>query len=172
MSILGIRTFPDPILARKASGVGDIDREVRRLMDDMVQTMYESLGIGLAAPQVGVSSRIIVVDPSCGRDPAALLRLADPVIVSTAGDDEELEEGCLSIPDFTHRITRAGRILVQGRDPDGMLRTIEAEGMMARVLQHEIDHIEGLLFIDRLSGLKRQMVRKKLRKQAADGPLP
>lgn len=144
-----------------------VDQETRMIMNDMAETMYSAAGVGLAAPQVGISRRIIVVDVTSGTDKNGLICLANPNILSVEGV-EESEEGCLSIPYFSTKISRPSRVAVEGWDMNGDRRVIEADGLLARALQHEIDHINGILIIDRLKGIKKKMVRKKLSKQFAD----
>ncbi len=165
MAIMEIRTYPDPVLLHPAEAVAAVDETVRRLMDDMVETMYQAPGVGLAAPQVGVSSMVIVVDVTSGQDPNGLIRLANPKILSTKGA-EAIDEGCLSIPDFTAKVNRFQQVTVEGLDPKGRRVVIEAEGLLARALQHEIDHVRGVLIIDHLRGIRKELVRKKLRRKA------
>jgi peptide deformylase len=165
MAILEIKTFPDPVLRRPAAEVVSVDDEIRRLMDDMAETMYEAPGIGLAAPQVGVSKRVIVIDITYQEDPAGLICLVDPEITIFEGEGE-MEEGCLSVPDLSTAVNRHLKVTVEGLDQDGRKRVIEADGLLARVLQHEIDHINGVLILDHLRGVKKDMVKKKLLKKA------
>jgi len=139
-----------------------VDAEVRRLMDDMMDTMYEADGVGLAAPQVGVSRRIIVVDI---REPDVVpFALVNPVIVERSDEPERGEEGCLSIPGLWEVVERPARVVVEGLGRDGVSRRIEAEGLLARCLQHEVDHLDGVLFLDRISALKRRMLLKRWQK--------
>jgi peptide deformylase len=170
MAILPIRIYPDPVLQCPAEEVSSVDREVRRLMDEMVETMYDAAGVGLAAPQVGVSRRIIVIDIGGKQGPSDVICLANPTVIK-AEEEDEMEAGCLSIPDFSVKLVRAGRVTVEGLDAEGRHRTIEAEGLLARALQHEIDHIRGCLIVDRLTGLTGNLIRRKLRRQlqAASG---
>jgi peptide deformylase len=174
MALLEILTFPDPRLAKKASAVESVDPSITQLIEDMFETMYEAEGVGLAAPQVGVSKRIIVVD--CGKREAEEERplkakepyaIVNPVI--TAKDGKLVwEEGCLSVPGYTDEVERAATVRVEGLDKHGAPIAIEAEGLLAVCLQHEIDHLEGVLFVDRLSRLKSSMVKKKLKKRAQE----
>ena len=166
MAVLDIRTYPDPVLQRPAEDVAAVDDSIRQLMDDMAQTMYQAAGVGLAAPQVGVSKRVIVVDVTSRLDPSGLITLANPVILGTEGE-EFLDEGCLSIPDYLVKVARCRRISVEGLDRHGRRRLIEAEGLLARALQHEIDHVRGILIINHLTGLQGEMARKKLRQLAS-----
>lgn len=165
MAILEIKTYPDPVLAQKAEVVETFDDSLRRLLDDMAETMYQAPGVGLAAPQVGVSLRAIVVDASPKVEGAQLIKLVNPVITYAEGKSV-CEEGCLSVPGFASEVTRAKKICVEGFDEYGKPVEIETDTFLATVLQHEIDHLEGVLFIDHLGRLKRDLVRRKLKKKA------
>ena len=154
--------YPDPVLRKKAREVKRIDDRVARLAAEMAETMYAAPGIGLAAPQVGVSERVILVDVT-GPERKELITLVNPVIVEKEGT-VIFEEGCLSLPEVREKVERAARVLVRGYDLDEREREIEAEGLLAIALQHEIDHLNGVLFIDYLSRLKRDMIERKLRK--------
>jgi peptide deformylase len=168
MAILRIRTYPEEVLKKKAATVEEVDDEVRHLMDDMTETMYAAPGIGLAAPQVGVSRRIIVVDVSTTEKGQGqpLLQLANPEIIASSGE-AEIEEGCLSLPEFTTQVKRAAEVTVKAIDRDGNPVTVEANGILAIALQHEIDHINGTIILDYARGLKREFYKKKVRKQLA-----
>ena len=158
-----IFTYPDAILKAKAEPVQNIDKETRNLVDNMCETMYSAMGIGLAANQVGELKQIIVYDVNqteAGPNPAVLI---NPEIVLTDGDVVQ-EESCLSVIDFSAEVPRKERIKVRGVDKDGNPVDIEAEGLLARCLQHEIDHLNGVLFIDRISTLKRTLYNKKVKK--------
>jgi len=161
-----IRTWPDEVLRRKAEPVEAFDEELHRLVEDMLETMYAAPGIGLAAPQVGVARRVIVIDTSSRSDPEQVVVLVNPEIVEREGEVES-EEGCLSVPDYSGKVKRARRVAVRGHDRHGRPALVEGEELLARALQHEIDHLDGTLFIDRLSPLRREIVRKKLRKALA-----
>jgi peptide deformylase len=163
MAIRKIRTWPDDVLRRKAAPVVDFGDELQQLVDDMLETMYAAPGIGLAAPQVGVSKRVIVIDTSSNTEAGDLVVLANPVLVE-AEDEDELEEGCLSVPEYTAKVKRAQRVAVRGHDRHGQPVELRGEDLLARALQHEIDHLEGTLFIDRLSPFRREIAKKKLRK--------
>ena len=165
MALLEIKTYPDPILQQEAQPVEQFDDELRRLLADMAETMYEAPGVGLAAPQVGVSLRAIVVDASPRDENATLLKLVNPVVVSAEGK-AVCEEGCLSVPGFSAEVVRPSKIRVEAFDENGKSLMIETETFLATVIQHEIDHLEGVLFIDHLGRLKRDLIRKKLKKQA------
>ncbi len=162
MAVLGIRIMGDPVLRQKAEPLAEIDADTRRLIQDMFETMYEADGVGLAAPQVGVSQRVIVIDPH--EQDVKPFGLVNPVIVQSARDVERGEEGCLSIPGLKDIVERPAAVVVEGLDADGQPLHLEAEGLLARVLQHEIDHLDGILFPDRLSPLKRNMLLKKWQK--------
>ena len=142
--------------------------ELERIAKNMVETMYAAPGYGLAASQVGVLKRLIVIDVTVGEKAGSLLVLANPELVSAEGDQYE-EEGCLSIPDFTGRVHRPYRVIVSGQDIQGKERIIEGEGVLSRVLAHEIDHLNGVLFIDRLGAIKRDIIRRKIRKKVRAG---
>ncbi len=164
MAVLEIRKYPDEALKRKAEPVEAVDEALRRLMDDMVETMYAARGIGLAALQVGVSKRLIVVDVShLEGETAPLVVLVNPEIVESHGSIKT-EEGCLSLPEFLTTVERAEAVTVKGLDREGMETTVPAEGLLAVALQHEIDHLDGTLILDRASFLKREFYKKQLRK--------
>lgn len=163
MAVLEIRKYPDEILKKKASEITDIDGNVQKLIDDMIETMYKSNGIGLAAPQVGVSKRLIIVDISPREENNSLIVLINPQIVSTEGEVLS-EEGCLSLPGFITRLKRSEKIFVKGIDRKGKDIEIETNGLLGRAIQHEIDHLDGILLIDRISPLKRELFRKKYQK--------
>lgn len=153
---------PDPVLKTKCTPVPAVDDEIRALMDDMLDTMYAAPGIGLAAPQVGVTKRVIVVDVSEKDEPNAPICLANPMILWKSDEIAPHEEGCLSIPDLYADVERPVAVKVAYLDRDGEKREIEADGLLAICLQHEIDHIDGILFTDHLSALKRNMFMKKM----------
>jgi peptide deformylase len=165
MAILEIKEYPDPILKQKAKPVEHIDDSIRRLLDDMVETMYAAPGVGLAAPQVGVSLRVIVVDASPKDEGAKLMKLINPVITHSEGSISD-EEGCLSIPEISGEVVRAKKISVEALDENGKPVSFTTDTFLARVIQHEIDHLNGILFIDRLSRLKQDLIKRKLKKRA------
>ncbi|MCI0437174.1 MAG: peptide deformylase, partial [Gemmatimonadetes bacterium] len=146
-----------------ARSVDAITPDITTLIDDMIATMYAAPGIGLAATQVGVGLRIFVVDLSVGRDPAGLITMINPEFVERDGVQLE-EEGCLSLPGFTATVMRPQRVVVRGLDSHGVEQTREGTGLLARAFQHEIDHLDGRLFVDRLRGIKRDMIVRKIRK--------
>jgi peptide deformylase len=162
MSLRSILHYPDPRLRRQASPVPAVTDEVRRLVDDMAETMYDAPGIGLAAIQVNEPWRVIVIDVSQTRD--QLQVFINPEILSREGE-QELEEGCLSVPGIYEPVTRAHSIRVRALDREGQTFEIEAEGLLATCIQHEIDHLDGKVFVDYLSRLKQTRIRKKLEKQ-------
>ena len=166
MSVLTIHTYPDPVLKNPGAPVQEIDQEVRRLLDDMAETMYLNNGIGLAAPQVGVALRLIVVDVNRGEGGDTLLKLVNPRIVDRQGKTKS-EEGCLSCPELLVEVERAETVRVKATLPDGEETTIDAEGLLSVCLQHEIDHLDGVLLVDRLSSLRKGLYHKKRVKEAS-----
>ena len=166
MAILDILHFPDARLRNVAKPVAAVDDSVRRLIDDMFETMYDAPGIGLAAIQVNDPRRVVVIDTSEERDQP--LALVNPEIVARDGE-EEMDEGCLSVPGVYETVQRAERVRVRALDRDGATLEFEADGLLAVCIQHEIDHLDGKLFVDYLSNLKRQRIRKKLEKDARQG---
>jgi len=167
MSLLKIELLGSDILRRRADEVPGPDPELDRLIEDMFETMYAAKGIGLAGPQVGVAKRVIVVDVNDeGGEKLGPFALLNPRVVEAGSEVDKHEEGCLSIPNVTGVVERPWHVVVEGLDRQGQPVTLEADGMLARCLQHEIDHLDGILFIDRLSPLKRNMLLRKYRKQA------
>ena len=164
MAMLSIITAPDPRLKVRCKPVERVDRQVRRLMDDMLETMYAAPGIGLAAPQVGVRKRVLVVDVAKEADKPAPLCMANPEILWTSDELVSYEEGCLSLPDQYAPVERPARCRVRYLDENNELRELETEGLLATCIQHEIDHLDGVLFVDHLSALKRNMILRKLAK--------
>ncbi len=162
MSILTIVTFPDPILSVKAREVDDVDGELKKLMEDMLETMYYAPGVGLAAPQVGVDKRIIVIDAG-GEQKREPILLANPEVLSREGE-LVYEEGCLSLPEFHDKINRNEKVRVRGINEKGKEAVYDAEGLLAVVFQHEIDHLDGILIINKVSSLKRSIYKRKVRK--------
>ena len=162
MAKLPIILAPDSRLKLTSDPVGRVDSATRTLMDDMLETMYAAVGVGLAAPQVGVLKRVIVADVARDGEPPRPLRLADPEIIAASDDDATFEEGCLSLPTHYAEVARPRIVTVRYRDESDMMREIEAEGILATVLQHEIDHLDGILFVDHISALKRNMILRKL----------
>lgn len=162
MSQLKILTFPNPHLRNVAKPVKHVDGSIRQLVEDMFETMYAAPGIGLAAPQVDVPLRVIVIDISEKNDQP--LCLINPEILWREGE-EQMDEGCLSVPGFFEPVTRAARLRVRALDREGTPFELETDGLLAVCIQHEIDHLDGKLFVDYLSNLKRQRIRKKLEKE-------
>ena len=165
MTVRKILTEPDPILRQKSQPVDEVDDLTRKLMDDMLETMYLAPGIGLAAIQIGVPKRIIVLDISKDPEKKEPMYFVNPVIVSTSKNNITYEEGCLSVPGQFAEIDRPDRCHVKYLDYNGNYKELKSEGLLATCIQHEIDHLEGILFIDYLSNLKKSMIVKKLLKQ-------
>jgi len=166
MALREIRTYPDPVLRNKTSRVERIDSALDRLIEDMVETMRAAPGVGLAANQVGVPLQLAVIDLSSREDEEQrhpLLVIINPELVVMEGSVLE-EEGCLSIPDYAEKVKRAARVKVRAQDRTGKQFELEAEGLMAKALQHEIDHLNGLLFVDRLSSLKKHLFKRRFKK--------
>jgi peptide deformylase len=174
MALLPILTAPDPALKKISQPVKQVDASVRKLMDDMLETMYHAPGIGLAAPQVGVLKRVIVLDLAREGEEPQPLRIANPEVVWVSDDDATYNEGCLSVPEHYADVVRPGACRVKYLDQDNKQQEIAAEGLLATCLQHEIDHLDGVLFIDHLTSLKRNMILRKLlkaKKAAADAAM-
>jgi peptide deformylase len=163
-----ILKYPDPTLKKVSQPVVEITGEIRELIDDMFETMYENEGVGLAAPQIGVLKRVIVLDVSPVVEGEEPLVLINPEIMEDEGEQES-EEGCLCIPEFTASVRRAMRVVVRGIDREENELEIGAEGFLAKALQHEIDHLNGILFVDRLSPVKRDVFRRKNQKKSKSG---
>ena len=163
MALRTIVQYPDPVLNTRAEEVLSIDGHIHQLVADMVETMHAAPGVGLAANQVGVTRRVAIVDLSVGKDPSALVVLINPQVLSTEGHQLD-EEGCLSLPGITELVPRPLRVEVQALNLEGEIVRVHGEGLMARALLHEIDHLEGVLFLDRLSPLKRRLIRKRINK--------
>lgn len=164
MALLPILTAPDPRLKQKAARVETVTDDLRQLMDDMLETMYQAPGIGLAAPQIGVLKRVIVADIGKDETDRQPVRMINPEIVWVSDDDNTYEEGCLSVPEHYAAVVRPRAIRVRYVDEQNEIREVEADGLLATVLQHEMDHLDGILFIDHLSSLKRNMILRKLQK--------
>jgi peptide deformylase len=164
MAVLPIITAPDPRLKLKAKPVKAVDAEVRRLMDDMIETMYAAPGIGLAAPQVGVARRVLVVDAAREDEKPQPLKIANPEILWRSEELATYNEGCLSLPEHYADVSRPAKIRLRYLDEQNELREVELEGLLATCIQHEMDHLEGVLFVDHLSALKRGIILRKLAK--------
>ena len=169
MTLRSIIKLPDPKLRVVSSPIQTVDDEVRTLMDDMLETMYEAPGIGLAAIQIGIAKRLVVMDLAKNDEPAAPLFLVNPEIAWASPETRVYEEGCLSIPDIYEEVERPDRVRVRFLGRDGRPKEIEADGLLATCLQHEIDHINGVLFIDHISRLKRERIVRRARKAAKRG---
>lgn len=158
-----ILIYPDPELKKKSAPVTIINDSIRQLVEDMTETMYDAPGVGLAAPQIGVHQRVIVIDIAGSDEPPALIAAINPVIVHAEGETFE-EEGCLSVPKYAANVRRHAKIVVKGLNVDGEEATWRADGLLAVAFQHEIDHLDGILFIDHISQLKREIFRRKYRR--------
>jgi peptide deformylase len=170
MALREIRIYPDPVLRNKTARVERIDSTLDRLIEDMVETMHAAPGVGLAANQVGVPLQLAVIDLSSRENEEQrhpLLVIINPELIVMEGSVLE-EEGCLSIPDYAEKVRRAARVKVRAQDRTGKQFELEAEGLMAKALQHEIDHLNGLLFVDRLSSLKKHLFKRRFRKTLAE----
>jgi len=163
MALLDIKKYPEKILKEKTTSVESIDAHIQHLIDDMIETMHALRGLGLAANQVGISKRLSVIDTSIREEERPIIVLINPVIIEKEGMIEA-EEGCLSIPGYMTTIKRAERVYVRGLNREGKTIEIEGIGLLARALQHEIDHLDGLLFIDRMSPIKRQFFKRRYKK--------
>ena len=170
MAKLPIIVLPDPILRQPSAAVERVDDDVRRLIDDMLETMYAAPGVGLAAVQVGVPRRVLVLDVSDKDDEQAPIAMINPEILSLGGEPRVHEEGCLSIPEVRIEIERPGSATVRYLDRNGARQELVADGLLATALQHEMDHLDGKLIIDFLTRLKRDMIVRRFRKQAKDAP--
>ena len=168
MPIRDIVLMGDPVLRTRAEEVTSFDDELRTLVRDMFETMYHAEGIGLAAPQVGVSKRVVVVDLRREEEPEARVALVNPVVTWASTELDKEAEGCLSIPGIEDVVVRHWAVKVEGFDPKGRPVSVEAEDLYSRAIQHEIDHVDGILFLDRLSPLKRRMQMRKWRKLRED----
>jgi peptide deformylase len=164
MAVLPIITAPDPRLKLVAKPVVKVDPRLRRLMDDMLDTMYQSIGIGLAAPQVGASQRVIVIDVAREGEKPQPMRMANPEIIWRSEETTVANEGCLSVPEHYADVSRAARIRFRYLDHENEIRERDADGLLATCIQHEIDHLDGVLFVDHISALKRGMILRKLTK--------
>jgi len=164
MAILPIRQYPDPVLKKKAKPVGEITPELHKLIDDMIDTMYAAPGVGLAAPQVGISLRLAVIDISPEEDRLPPIVMINPEFTMQEGEQDE-DEGCLSVKGYNANVVRYDRVRVRALNRQGKPFEIEGEGFMAKALQHELDHLDGMLYIDRLSPLKRGLIKQKLKKE-------
>lgn len=165
---LKIVKYPEAVLQQPGEPVTEFNAELRKFADDMFETMYASQGIGLAAQQVGVAKRLAVIDLSSGKDPEQKLVLVNPEIIEREGKQYE-EEGCLSFPEIREKVQRAATVRVRAQDLDGKWFEMDGDELLARCFQHEIDHLDGMLFIFRMSGLKRDLALRKIRKMQREG---
>jgi peptide deformylase len=165
VTVLDILTYPDSFLKKRTAPVEDIDGAMQTIFDSMAATMYVAPGVGLAAPQVGIGQSFIVYDIAPREEGHDLHVLVNPKIITSEGEILSQNEGCLSVPDFRADVKRAERILVEGVDRDGNPLRFEADGLLAIVIQHELDHLNGTLFIDHISTLKRQMYKRRVKKE-------
>ena len=168
MSVLPIRKYGDDVLRHPAEPVGDIDGALQKLIDDMIDTMYAAPGVGLAANQVGVAKRLMVIDLSVGKRAGECHVFINPEMIEAEGEITE-EEGCLSIPDFVEVVTRPERVKLRYLDRNGTSREMWGDGLMARAMCHEIDHLNGTLFVDHLRGFKKDRILKKIAKLSKSG---
>jgi len=166
--ILKIVKYPEPVLSQPGEPITEFDAELKKLAADMFETTYASQGVGLAAPQVGVSKRMTVIDLSMGKVPKDKLVLVNPEVIFQEGKLYE-EEGCLSFPEIREKVVRAAKVRVRAQDLHGKWFEMDGDDLLARCMQHEIDHLDGMLFIFRMSGLKRDMTLRKIRKMQRDG---
>jgi len=166
--ILKIVKYPEPVLSKPGEPVTEFDADLRKLVADMFETTYAEQGIGLAAPQVGVSKRLATIDLSMGKNPKDRLVLINPEIIEREGRLYE-EEGCLSFPDIREKVVRAARVRVRAQDENGKWFEMDGDDLLSRCFQHEIDHVDGMLFIFRMSALKRDLNLRKIRKMIRDG---
>lgn len=164
MAILPILVAPNPVLKQKCTPVETVDDEIRQLLDDMLETMYDAPGVGLAAPQVGVSKRVIVVDCAPRDGDPEPMKLVNPEIVEQSKDLSVYDEGCLSFPDQYAEVERPSKVTIRYLDETGAEQSVDATGLLATCIQHEIDHLDGIVFVDHLSSLKRGMIMRKLQK--------
>ncbi|MEM7225722.1 MAG: peptide deformylase [Pseudomonadota bacterium] len=164
MAKLPIIVAPDPLLKKQAMPVEEVDDELRQLMDDMLETMYDAPGIGLAAPQVGVLKRIIVVDCAREGEPPKPYKMVNPELLWLSEEEAVYEEGCLSLPDHYADVRRPASARIAYLDENGVAQELEAEGLLSTCVQHEMDHLEGVLFVDHISALKRKIILRKLQK--------
>ncbi|HEY9163621.1 MAG TPA: peptide deformylase [Magnetovibrio sp.] len=170
MARLPILVAPDPRLKAKAKAVEKVDAEIRQLMDDMMETMHDANGIGLAAPQVGVSKRVLVMDIAHKDEEPAPIYMANPEIVWASEAENLHEEGCLSLPEQFAEVVRPEAVRVRYLDRENEIRELEADGLLAVCVQHEMDHLDGTLFVDHVSALKRNMILRKLQKSRRGEP--
>jgi peptide deformylase len=168
IKIHDIVKYPDPVLAKRGEDVTEFGEDLKTLVEEMFESMYAAHGIGLAAPQIGLSKRLTVIDVNFKKEPADQLVLINPEIIEREGKQFE-EEGCLSLPEIREKVTRAAKVKVRAQNVEGEWFEVEGEELLARAFQHEIDHLDGVLFIDRLSRLKRDLIHRKIKKLQKNG---
>ncbi|MFQ5719941.1 MAG: peptide deformylase [Acidobacteriota bacterium] len=168
MAILPVMKYPNEVLTTRSVEVDTIDDDLKRLVSDMVDTMYAASGVGLAANQVGIARRLALIDLSVGEDPEQLIVMINPEIVASSGVNSE-EEGCLSFPGISEIVARPDQVQMRAIDLDGKIFTLEGQGLLARAICHEVDHLDGTLFIDRLTGFKKERVRRQIRRNVDTG---
>ena len=166
--VLKILKYPEPILSKRGEPVTEFDDELKKLIADMFETTYASQGIGLAAPQVGISKRLTVIDLSLGKDPEQKLVLINPEILTSEGKQYE-EEGCLSFPEIHEKVSRSAKVRIRAQNEKGEWFEMDGEELLSRAFQHEIDHLDGVLFIFRMSALKRGLIQRRIRKLQHEG---
>lgn len=169
MAILKIVKAPDPVLKAKCKPVVKVNGAILQLLDDMLETMYDVPGIGLAAPQVGLNIQVAVLDISNEKEKKNPICLINPEIIQTSEEKNTYEEGCLSLPDFYENVVRPKKVIVRFLDRDGKTKELKADGLTATAIQHEIDHLKGVLFVDHISALKRNIILRKLKKSKREG---
>ncbi|HEX2917897.1 MAG TPA: peptide deformylase [Edaphobacter sp.] len=168
IKIHDIVKYPDPVLAKRGEDVTEFGEDLKTLVEEMFESMYAAHGIGLAAPQIGLSKRLTVIDVNFKKEPADQLVLINPEIIKREGKQFE-EEGCLSLPEIREKVTRAAKVKVRAQNVQGEWFEVEGEELLARAFQHEIDHLDGVLFIDRLSRLKRDLIHRRIKKMQKNG---
>lgn len=171
MTIIPIVIAPDPVLKKTTVPIAEVNDEIRTLMDDMIDSMHAANGIGLAAPQVGDNRSVIVMDVSDKDDEPAPIRMANPEIIDVSDEDNSYEEGCLSLPEHYAEVVRPDWVKIRYLDENNETQELHADGLMATCIQHEIDHLNGILFVDHISSLKRNMILRKLTKLKKQGQL-
>ncbi|BDU50281.1 peptide deformylase [Haliovirga abyssi] len=157
--ILEIKKYGDPVLRKKSIEVEKIDENLKQLLKDMIETMYDAPGVGLAAPQIGINKKVVIIDTD-----GKLRKIINPVILERFGEEEIAEEGCLSIPNIYEKVKRPSKVKVKYLNEDGLEVTEEADGLLARAFQHEIDHLDGVLFVDKVSNIRKRLISNKLAK--------
>jgi len=166
MALRDLRIYPDPLLREHCRKIEDVDDEVIQLLDDLAESMYANKGLGLAAPQIGAALRAVVVDVEQRDGTPRLVELVNPEVIESSNESSEFEEGCLSFPNEAEKVIRPAEVTVRALDRDGKLIEVKTDGLLATAIQHEIDHLDGVLFIDHISRLKRSLVKRRMKKKA------